>query len=151
MNLQGDVWPWQLTERRGMTIPLDVCESANEFIVRTLVPGVTPDSLNISANENTLTVTGEFAAPDWLRQASSGGQSTGAGQQQTCWIQECPIGKFVRTVTLPFPIDPSKGQSTFVDGVLTLHLPKSQAAMTKNIPVQTGSQAGNRGTTYGTR
>jgi HSP20 family protein len=130
-----------------MTIPVDVCEFADEFIVRTMLPGVMPDSVNVSANENTLMLTGEIPAPDWLRQAPSGSQSTGtgqkpAGQQQICWLQESPVGKFARTITFPFPIDPAQARSTFDNGVLTMHFPKSKAHMTKTIPIQSGSTAG---------
>jgi HSP20 family molecular chaperone IbpA len=147
MGLQGDVWPWQFPRRGGMSIPLDVCEFGDEFVVRTMLPGVSPDAVNISANETTLTLTGEIPAPDWLRQAPSGGQSTGmgqqpTGQQQVCWLHECPIGKFARTITFPFPIGPAQAQSTFDNGVLTMHFPKSKSHMMKSVPVQSSSATG---------
>jgi HSP20 family protein len=140
-----------------MMVPLDVCEIGDEFIIRAVVPGVSPNSLNVTANENTITLTGEFNAPDWMQQAAAGAQGSTSSQpsqstkQSICWLQEVPIGKFARTVTLPFPVDPARGQSTLDNGILTLRLPKSQAAMSKSIPVQTGAQSGNWGSTSGAR
>jgi HSP20 family protein len=144
MNLQSAAWPWQMPQPFGMTVPLDVCEFADEFVVRALLPGVTSDNFTISANENTLTLKGEFMAPDWLRQTMASAQTSSGGQHPTCWVQELPVGKFARTVTLPFPIDPARGQSAFDNGVLTLRLPKSQSSMMKTISIQSGSATGSR-------
>jgi HSP20 family protein len=151
MGLQSAVWPWQMPQPFGMTVPLDVCEFGDEFIVRALLPGVMPDNVAVSANENMLTLKGEFVAPDWLHQPMAGGQTSTAGQNPTCWIQELPVGKFARSITLPFPVDPARGQTTFENGVLTLRLPKSQAHMMQNISVPSGSTTGSWGPSSGSR
>jgi HSP20 family protein len=151
MNFQSAVWPWQMPQAFGMTVPLDVCEFGSEFVVRALLPGVMPDNVVVSANENTLTLKGEFVAPDWLRQAMASGQTSTAGPNPTCWIQELPVGKFARSITLPFPVDPASGQTTFDNGVLTLRLPKSQAHMMQNISVQSGPTTGSWGPSSGSR
>jgi len=142
MGFQGAMWPWQGMGRGMMTIPLDVCEFSNEFIVRAMVPGIAPDAFEVSAQQNTLTLKGEFSSPDWMQQTQAGTQSGAGSQGPTCWIQENPVGKFARTVTLPFPVDADRAQASFDNGILTLHLPKAQSATMKKIPVQAGSAKG---------
>jgi len=46
---------------------------------------------------------------------------------------------FARSFTLPTSIDAEKAAADFQDGVLKLHLPKSEAARPKTIKVGTGS------------
>jgi HSP20 family protein len=132
-----------------MTIPLDVCEYGNDLIVRAFLPGISPDNLTIQANQNTLTFKGEFTTPDWMRNAQTtgqtGSQQSSPGQSMTCWMQELPVGRFARSITLPFPVDPATGQSTFENGVLTLRLPKSKAATMQSISVQSGATGGSWG------
>jgi len=151
MGVQGAVWPWQIAGPAGMTIPLDVCEFDNEFVVRATLPGVTPDALEVSVIENSLTLKGEFKAPDWMRQPQGGKQSSTSGAGPTCWIQENPVGKFARTISLPYPVDAGGAQASFDNGILTLRLPKSQTVMVQKIPVQPGSFVGSAARSSGPR
>lgn len=143
MGAQSAAWPWQFPQPGGMPVPLDVCEFADEIVVRAMLPGLSPNDLHVTASESTLTLKGEFVAPDWLQKAHGSTQASMSGQQPVCWIHENPVGRFARTITLPFPVDAAHGRSTFDNGVLTLHLPKSQSRMMETIPVQSGSTRGS--------
>jgi HSP20 family protein len=53
-------------------------------------------------------------------------------------------GEMSRTITLPTQIDPEKVQATYDQGVLTVSIPKSEAAKPKQIAVKTKEAAGAR-------
>ncbi len=53
-------------------------------------------------------------------------------------------GEMSRTFTLPTQIDPEKVQATYEHGVLTLHIPKTEAAKPKQIPVKVKEAVGSR-------
>ena len=138
MGAQSATWPWQFPQPGGMVVPLDVCELADEFVVRAMLPGLSPEDLQVTANEKTLTLKGQFVAPDWLQNALGGTEYTITEDEPTCWMRENPVGKFARAITLPSPIDPAHARSTFDTGVLTLHLPKKSG---RSIGLTAGSQA----------
>jgi len=50
--------------------------------------------------------------------------------------QERPFGNFVRTLTLPFPVDDTKVEARLENGILKIHLPKHEAARPRKIAVK---------------
>ncbi len=44
------------------TLPLDVSESEDEYVVKASIPGIKPEDLEITYNSKTLTIKGEFKA-----------------------------------------------------------------------------------------
>lgn len=53
-------------------------------------------------------------------------------------------GEMTRTISLPAQIQPEKVQATYEQGVLTLHVPKSEATKPKQIEVKVKEGAGTR-------
>jgi len=107
-------------------IPLDVSETDDAFEVQAALPGVKPDDVEIQVHGDTVTIKGEAKeeseerGKNWLR-------------------RERRYGMFARSFTLPTAIDAEKAAADFQDGVLKLHLPKSEAERPKTIKVGTGS------------
>jgi len=54
----------------------------------------------------------------------------------TAWMEEYGVGDFYRTFTVSEVIDASRISAELSDGVLTLHLPKAEAARPRKIAVQ---------------
>jgi HSP20 family protein len=104
------------------TMPMEVYETEDAYVVRTLVPGVTQENLSIQYHDGALTL-----------QASA--QSDGAHDDWTWHLREIPYGAFTRTIQLPKSIDVDAAKAEFVNGVLTLTLPKSAEAKPKQIPI----------------
>jgi HSP20 family protein len=50
--------------------------------------------------------------------------------------RERRTGEFTRTLTLPVDVDPDKVEATLKDGVLTVVMPKSKAALARKIAVK---------------
>lgn len=121
---------WLTWTRPGAQfVPLDVYETADEFVVRALVPGVGPDGIDVEYQQGTLTIrskVGPATAPEgatWLVREIGGGQS-------------------IRQITLPHSVDIDHVQTAFENGVLTLTLPKSPDARPKQIKVSAAPQIG---------
>jgi HSP20 family protein len=109
------------------TLPLDVAETENEFVIKAALPGVKPDDVQITVQGDTLTIRGESKAEEEKK-----------GEH---WhIRERRFGAFQRSVTLATPVDPDRAQAQYEHGVLTLTLPKSEAAKPRQIKVGGTSQ-----------
>ena len=69
----------------GRTLPVDICETNDEFIVRAAVPGINPDDLEITVKEDVLTITGTLGQSDWMQQHMQHhqGHESHSGQQQS--------------------------------------------------------------------
>jgi HSP20 family protein len=109
------------------TLPLDVCETENEFVVKAALPGIKPDDVQITIHGDTLTIRGESKAEEDKR-----------GEH---WhLRERWSGAFQRSVSLATPVDSDKAQARYEHGVLTLTLPKSESARPRQIKVNGTSQ-----------
>ena len=98
------------------TLPLDVRETENEFIVSASLPGVHPEDVEITVAGNVLTIRAESKAEE--------------GKKGEQWhVRERPFGSFQRSLALTVPVDSDKAQARFDQGVLTLNLPKTGASL----------------------
>jgi HSP20 family protein len=106
-------------------MPLDVEEGDKEINVRVEIPGVSPEELNLSISDNTLVIAGEKKQSEEKRQSGY-------------LFQERRFGSFRREVPLPSKVDAEDVQAEYKDGVLHVHLKKSQEALPKRIEIKTG-------------
>lgn len=97
---------------------VDVSEKDDEFIVTTAVPGLSADDLTIQVLENAVRIEGEYATSD--------------GEHL---LREMPEGKFLRTLRLPNDIDADHVEAKIKNGILSLTLPKVEAARPKQIKI----------------
>ncbi len=85
------------------------------------MPGLKAEEVNITLEGDTLAISGEIKPP----------------MENVDYIfQERPYGKFSRTLTINVPVDTEKVEATFDNGVLTITLPKAEAARPKTIKVE---------------
>ena len=106
--------------------PVDIHEDDHGLELALDLPGVTPDNLNIEAENNTLTV-----------QASRLYNRT---EGKTAHRVERAYGTFTRTFSIPAKYDLAKVEADFDHGTLTLKVPRSEAAQKRSITVRTGAQ-----------
>jgi HSP20 family protein len=101
-------------ERADWTPVADVYESEAEFIIAIDLPGIERNALEVSLDENRLTVRGERAPEE--AGARRGGSGGGGGR---------PFGRFLsRFGPLPVTVDRKNIAADYRDGVLRLRLPK---------------------------
>lgn len=107
----------------GVYPSLNLSEDGANLYVRAELPGIKPEDLEISIERNTLDIRGERKAE------SVEGASYHRRERQT--------GRFHKAVTLPYEIDPERTVSELKNGVLTIVLPKAEAAKPKKIGIKT--------------
>lgn len=103
---------------------MNVSEDGDNFYVRSELPGIKADELDISVTVDSLSISGERKIPE-------------EGEQVQYHRRERDAGKFSRVVTLPSQIEPNKVEAASTDGVLTVTLPKAEVARPKQITVKT--------------
>jgi HSP20 family protein len=108
---------------REMLLAVDVQTVDDAYDVTALVPGLEADNLDIEVLNNTVTIRGEF--------------KTDGDDTNKYLICELPNGRFSRTITLPTETDSSKVEASIKNGVLSLRIPKAEAARPKTIKVKT--------------
>jgi HSP20 family protein len=115
-------------------LPLDVYATQDEAIVIAAVPGMTPQDLDVTINQNVVTLAGTVPT------AAESEQGKGA----TWYLHELWHGDFRRSVTLPFEVDAAKAEATFENGIVRIALPKAERAKPYRIEVRTASGQGKR-------
>jgi HSP20 family protein len=111
------------------SLPLDVYETPQAFVVEASLPGLTANDVTITAQGDTLTIRGEARAAE-------------ASGERTWLLRERRMSPFQRSIEFPSPIDPERAEARFENGVLMLSLPKAQTAQPTRIQVQSGTEAG---------
>jgi len=119
------------TAQGGMHVPpVEVAESNDTVMVKVQVPGVAKDKLQISIENDTLTLHGE-------RQE----EKKHEGQQYS--RREFHYGAFARTIPLPTGVIEDQATARLQDGVLTITVPKGQQARSKRITIESASEGSN--------
>jgi HSP20 family protein len=106
----------------GTTLPLDVTRTADELVVEAALPGIKPDDVEITIEDGTLQIRGEYRQD----------RKEGEGENL---VQEIHRGSVARTITLPTGLEADKASATFEHGVLTLRIPKAEATKPKQIRI----------------
>lgn len=122
------------SEKNGSTAPqapkrdvvqftprFDIWETADELVLSGDLPGVTADDLDITFENDQLVLSGR------VRQRSQG---------QKVVYTEYEVGDFRRSFTIDQSIDTSKISAEHSEGVLTVHLPKSEQVKPRRIEVK---------------
>ncbi len=118
---------WGSSASAGRGVTMDVLETEQGYQVRVGLPGVKPEDLDLSVQQNTLTIKGQF-------------RSSVKPDQQVNWlVQEISEGSFERSITFPKPLDADKIDTSFEQGVLSITVPLSEASRPKKISI-TGGQ-----------
>ena len=119
------VWPragW-LAPLGPETLAVDMYETDEDVVIKTSVPGVKPEDIDITITGDTLTIKGEVKAEEKVEKAN--------------YIRrERRYGAFSRSLTLPTSVVAEKAKAEFENGVLTLTLPKAEEVKPKTIKVK---------------
>jgi HSP20 family protein len=110
----------------GVFPAINVFETSESLLVRAELPGIKPDDLDITVEDNTLTLAGKRAMPAQTEKVSY-------HRREREW------GSFRRSFSLPYRVDADKVQARYGDGILTVELPKAAEARPKQITVQAGA------------
>lgn len=103
--------------------PVNVWASEEEAIVTTEIPGVDPDSIDISVAGESITIRGS-REPEKIAEG------------ETYHRRERWSGQFTKTIDMPFTIEKSKVEATFSKGILTIVAPRAEEEKPKKIAVK---------------
>jgi len=121
-RLLEDFFKPQLADGRRMAYPpLNLSEDETAYYVRSEVPGMPLDALDLTLTDKSLVIKGERPV-----------------EQGKYFRQERPAGFFQRVVALNAPVDRDGVRATLVDGVLTVILPKCEECKPRKISVDVG-------------
>jgi HSP20 family protein len=110
------------------SIPVDVFATDSDVFVIASAPGLGPDELEVTIDENVLALSGTI--PNVAKSTEAEGA--------TWYLQENGHGQFRRTVTLPVDVDADQAEASFEHGILRLRLPKAEAAKPRQIKIRSG-------------
>jgi HSP20 family protein len=112
---------------RGAWSPsVDIFENKNEIVLEAELPGMTADDVNISIENNVLTLHGErrFEKKD---------------ESDNFHRVERSYGSFTRSFTLPPTVSSENANAEFQNGVLRLTLAKREEAKPRRIEIKAGN------------
>jgi len=117
---------WSGSPRRslgaGVFPPVNVTENASKVFVRAELPGIKGEDLDIQATGKTLSISGE------RRMAHEDAKAR-------YHRREREAGKFSRILAMPTEIDADRIEARLENGVLTIAIPKAEAAKPRQIAV----------------
>ncbi len=115
--------PWfpsfpRLFEEMKPSPSVDIFEEGDDVVVKSELPGLTKDDIEVNITENTITISGEKKTEEKV-------------EKKNYYRLERSYGSFCRSFELPAEIQPDKAKASFKNGVLEVRLPKSEEAKKK--------------------
>jgi len=120
---------WQYRDNAGASWvpPVDIFEDQTAIRIVAEVPGVSPDAVKISLENNLLTINGTK-------------QQVAEERTERVHRYERTYGTFERSFTLPATVDADAIQASYEHGVLTVTLPKAEKARPRQIEVKVNAK-----------
>ena len=102
---------------------VDLTETDKGFVVRLEAPGVNKENMDVGLDGNVLTISGrrEFRKDEET--------------EEYIW-REREEGRFVRSLRMPKPVQEGKVTATYEDGILTVHLLKTEPTVKTKIAIK---------------
>ena len=113
-------------EPKTWNLPLDVIENEDGYVIKASIPGVDAENLNVVLEDNVLTVKAEVEAEE-------------LAENEQVHIRERRTGSFNRSLRFPVDVDGDNIEANYTNGVLSLHVPKSEEVKPKQINVTINS------------
>jgi len=106
---------------------MDLVETADHYVLRADLPGLSDDDVNVQLEDNVLTISGE--------------RKTQHEQHEEGYYRiERAFGNFARSLTLPDGIDPEGVQAHFDRGVLEIMIPKPEQKKPRQVQIALGTR-----------
>ena len=113
--------PGDIASGDGTWAPvLDLAEQDDSFLIEVDLPGVRPEDVDVTLDQNLLAIRGERKTSSVLT-------------NENVRRSERRYGSFLRTISLPAHVDAEGIQADFEDGVLHITVPKAEQAKPRKI------------------
>lgn len=107
----------------GFTPAVDMYEDKDNIIIETQLGGIDPEKVNISIENNVLSIKGESEKKSEV-------------EDKNYYRQEIRRGAFFRSIPLPTKVDGDKATAVNEDGLLKITVPKAPEVKPKTIKIQ---------------
>src|SRR5271157_3596005 len=104
---------------------VDIAEDDKEYLIKAELPEIQKDDVKVTVENGTLTISGE-------RKTEKEEKGRKFHRVERCY------GRFERNFSIPDDADGTNVKAEFKDGVLRVHLAKSEKALPKQIEVEVG-------------
>ena len=125
-RLFQQLWNAQQSGARPLAMPMDAYRKDDSFLLQLDLPGIAPDSIELTVEDNVLTISAERPVPD-------------KGESVESVIAERTFGTFTRQVVLGKTLDSERIEASYEGGVLTVAIPVAEQAKPRRIEVAVGS------------
>jgi HSP20 family protein len=102
---------------------MNVYQDKDNVIVETSLPGIDPDKVDISIENDVLTISGKTEEKQEIR-------------RENYYRKEIREGSFSRSVILPMGVKGDQAEANYEKGVLKITLPKAEEAKPKKIAIK---------------
>jgi HSP20 family protein len=102
---------------------IDLYQDQDNFTVKAELPGLKKEDIKLSLQDGALTLSGE-------RRLEKGHDEKGSLRNERFF------GRFERSISLPMQVDGTRVAASYEDGILTVTLPKAEAAKPRQIEIQ---------------
>jgi HSP20 family protein len=115
-------------------VPLaDLSETEDAYVAKVELPGVGKDQIDVQLQDRELVVSGEIPEQEQEQNGQDGGQNGGRRRRHRSTRR---TGRFEFRAWLPGDVNADAVQGELSDGVLTLTIPKSEAAKPRKIEIK---------------
>ncbi|MFA5024734.1 MAG: Hsp20/alpha crystallin family protein [Patescibacteria group bacterium] len=120
----GDMLPAVRGNQFGFTPAIDMYEDKDNVIVETQLGGIDPEKVDISIENNVLTIKGESEKKSEV-------------EDKNYYRKEIRRGSFYRSIPLPTKVDGDKASAESGEGILKITVPKAAEIKPKTIKIST--------------
>ncbi|RJQ15054.1 MAG: Hsp20/alpha crystallin family protein [Nitrospiraceae bacterium] len=117
------LWPRPMIEEMAPSPSVDIFEEGDDIILKTELPGMTKDDIEINLTDDTITLSGEKKKEEKI-------------ERKNYYRLERSFGSFSRSFTLPAEVQSDKAKASFKSGVLEVRVPKSEEARKKEVKIK---------------
>ncbi len=114
---------WIGDEYEEGQLSIDVYQTVKEIVVKSTIAGVKPEDIDISINNDMLTIRGKRHMDKQVN-------------EENYLYRECYWGSFSRSIILPVEVQAEKIDASLENGVLTVTLPKARVSKQISIKVK---------------
>ena len=107
---------------------MDLVETADHYVLRADLPGLSDEDVNVQLEDNMLTISGERKAEH-------------ESEQEGYYRLERAFGAFSRSLTLPDGVEPDGVQAHFDRGVLEIRIPKPAQKKPRQVQITLGERS----------
>lgn len=127
MDIFEDMWARPLRGfgelSRGFIPSVEVIEKEETILVKAEIPGLDPEDIEVSVENNNLILRGEKKREQ-------------KDEKENYVHMECSYGMFNRVIPLRSNVDKDKVTASYKNGVLSVSLPKTQESRSKKISIE---------------